>query len=218
MKNPGRDKSRATAERFEEHVKDLIDKLAKELGPVGEELRKALEKSVDEIHETLKKEGVTPDDLRRRWRSRTSEMRKALEKGGAVNKELRGAVEKSRQDVQEEWERSSKRAALCDARASPGPTSGGTQRQRAREMMPINPAKPLRKRVPRSNESVRKSRRHAARFVRSSSSCVRQTAGSSSCNGDRCNEAAPLGRPGRPFSHESLLAEAPMIRLIRRGA
>ena len=51
------DKGRETAERFEEHVKDLIEKLAKELGPVGEELRKILEKSVDDIHETLKKEG-----------------------------------------------------------------------------------------------------------------------------------------------------------------
>ena len=63
---PGKeDKGRATAERFEEHVKDVIEKLVKELGPVGEELRKILEKSVDDIHETLKKEGVAPDELRR---------------------------------------------------------------------------------------------------------------------------------------------------------
>ena len=53
------EKGRETAERFEEHVKDLIDKLAKEVGPVGEELRKILERSIDEIHETLKKDGVT---------------------------------------------------------------------------------------------------------------------------------------------------------------
>ena len=49
------DKSRATAERFEEHVKGLVEKLTKELGPVGEELRKALEKSIDQIQEQLNK-------------------------------------------------------------------------------------------------------------------------------------------------------------------
>ena len=99
------DKGRATAERFEEHVKDLIEKLAKELGPVGEELRKILEKSVDEIHETLKKEGVAPDDLRKALEKSHNEMRKGLEKGGSVNKELRETVEKSRRDLQGEWER-----------------------------------------------------------------------------------------------------------------
>ena len=40
-------------------MKDVIEKLAKEVGPVGEELRKILERSIDEIHETLKKDGVT---------------------------------------------------------------------------------------------------------------------------------------------------------------
>jgi bla regulator protein BlaR1 len=99
------DKSRATAERFEEHVKDLIEKLSKELGPVGEELRKILEKSVDDIHETIKKEGVAPEELRKALEKSHNEMRKGLEKGGSVNKELRGAVEKSRRDLQEEWER-----------------------------------------------------------------------------------------------------------------
>ena len=62
------DKGRETAERFAEHVKDLVEKLTKELGPVGDELRKILEKSIDEIHETLKKEGATPDDLRKAYK------------------------------------------------------------------------------------------------------------------------------------------------------
>jgi beta-lactamase regulating signal transducer with metallopeptidase domain len=99
------DEGRATAERFEEHVKDLIDKLAKELGPVGEELRKILEKSIDDIHETLKKEGVAPEDLRKALEKSHNEMRRSLEKGGSVNKEVRGAMEKSRRDLREEWER-----------------------------------------------------------------------------------------------------------------
>ena len=99
------DKGRETAERFEEHVKTLIETLKKELGPVGEELRKILEKSIDEIHETLKKEGVAPEELRKALEKSHNEMRKGLEKGGTVNKELREAFEKSRRDLQEEWER-----------------------------------------------------------------------------------------------------------------
>jgi beta-lactamase regulating signal transducer with metallopeptidase domain len=114
------DKGRATAERFEEHVKDVIENLVKELGPVGEELRKILEKSVDDIHETLKKEGVAPDDLRKALEKSHNEMRKGLEKGGSVNKELRETVEKSRRDLQAEWERarSELRMAMRD-RAQP---------------------------------------------------------------------------------------------------
>src|SRR5262249_40891211 len=114
------DKGRATAERFEEHVKDLIDKLAKELGPVGEELRKVLEKSIDDIHETLKKEGVAPDELLKSLEKSHHDMKKSFEKGGSVNKELRGAMEKSRREWQEEWERARKdlRMAMRD-RAQP---------------------------------------------------------------------------------------------------
>ncbi len=99
------DKSRATAERFEEHVKGLVEKLTKELGPVGEEIRKTLEKSIDEIQETLKKEGVTSDDVRKAVEKSHNEIRKAIEKGGSINKELRESMEKSRRDLQQEWER-----------------------------------------------------------------------------------------------------------------
>lgn len=99
------DKGRETAERFAEHVKELVEKLTKELGPVGDELRKILEKSIDEIHETLKKEGATSDDLRKALEKSHDEVRKGLEKGGTVNKELREAFEKSRRDLQDEWER-----------------------------------------------------------------------------------------------------------------
>jgi bla regulator protein blaR1 len=99
------DKSRATAERFEEHVKGLVEKLTKELGPVGEEIRKTLEKSIGEIQETLKKEGVTSDDVRKAVEKSHNEIRKAFEKGGSINKEVRESMEKSRRDLQQEWER-----------------------------------------------------------------------------------------------------------------
>ncbi len=112
------DKSRATAERFEEHVKGLIEKLAKDLGPVGEELRKVLEKSVDQVHESIKKENASPEDLRKALEKSHDELRKALESGGKVNRELREAVEKSRRDMQEEWERTRNelRSAVRDRR------------------------------------------------------------------------------------------------------
>jgi beta-lactamase regulating signal transducer with metallopeptidase domain/archaellum component FlaC len=102
---PRDEKSRATAERFEESLKALIEKVTRDLGPVGEELRKALEKSIAEIHEMLKKEGVTSDDLRRSLEKSHEEMRKAFEKGGTVNRELRESMEKSRRDLQQNWDR-----------------------------------------------------------------------------------------------------------------
>jgi beta-lactamase regulating signal transducer with metallopeptidase domain len=99
------DKSRATAERLESRVKELIDRLTKELGPVGEEIRKTLEKSIDEIHETIKKEGLTADDVRKAVEKSHNEIRKAFEKGGPINRELRESIEQSRRDMREEWER-----------------------------------------------------------------------------------------------------------------
>ena len=69
-------------------MKHLMDALAKELGPVGDELRSILEKSVDEIHQALKKEGLSTDDLRKALENSHDEMRKAFDKGGAIDKEL----------------------------------------------------------------------------------------------------------------------------------
>ncbi len=99
------EKSRATAERFETHVKELVEKLTKELGPVGEDIRKTLEKSIGEIHETLKKDGLTAEDVRKAVEKSHNEIRKAFEKGGTINKEVRESMEKSRRDLQEEWTR-----------------------------------------------------------------------------------------------------------------
>jgi bla regulator protein blaR1 len=99
------EKSRATAERFEAHVKELIEKLTKDLGPVGEEIRKTLEKSIDEIHETLKKDDLTAEDVRKAVEKSHNAIRKALEKGGTINKEVRESMEKSRRDLQDDWAR-----------------------------------------------------------------------------------------------------------------
>ena len=52
-----------------------------------------------------RREGVGPEEVQARFEKSYNEMRKGLEKGGSVNKELREAREKSRRDLQEEWER-----------------------------------------------------------------------------------------------------------------
>ena len=170
-------KSRATAERFEAHVKELIEKLTKELGPVGEELRKTLEKSIDEIHETLKKDGVTSDDVRKALEKSHNEMRKAFEKGGSVNKELRESMEKSRRDLQEEWERARNelRSAMRERLESRRQQERGREVEKERQRSAEGSAE--------IDESERNLRRHATRFVRSSSSCARQTGGSWKCRG-----------------------------------
>jgi beta-lactamase regulating signal transducer with metallopeptidase domain len=122
------DKGRETVERFAEHVKDLINTLTKELGPVSDELRKVLEKSVDEIHQTLKKENLTADDLRQALENSHNEMRRAFEKGGTIDKELRETWEKSRDDLRSEWERAQNdlRTAMRDRLES------SRQRERSR--------------------------------------------------------------------------------------
>jgi hypothetical protein len=96
---------RDTAERIEEILNDLIAKLGKELGPVGEEIRKALEQAVREVHESLEKEGVSVEDLRRALEKSHTRLRGAVEKGGPVNEEMRKAMERSRDDVRVARER-----------------------------------------------------------------------------------------------------------------
>jgi len=98
-------KGRDAAERLEEHVKDLIDKLGKELAPVGEEIRKALEQAVREVHQSLEKEGVSVEELRRALEKSHERLRGAVEKGGPVNEEMRKAMERSRKEMREATER-----------------------------------------------------------------------------------------------------------------
>ena len=55
--------------------------------------------------------------------------------------------------------------------------------------MPIKRILP-RKKPLRLKKSEQNSRKHAPRFARSSSNCGRPTAGSSTCNGGQCSDAA----------------------------
>ncbi len=95
------EKTRDAAERIQDRLTDLIGKLGKELGPVTEEVRKALERAVGEVHKSLEKEGVSAEDLGKALEKSQDELRKAFESGGPINKELRDAIERSRDEVQD---------------------------------------------------------------------------------------------------------------------
>ncbi|MGP0062889.1 MAG: M56 family metallopeptidase [Isosphaeraceae bacterium] len=99
------DKGRSTAERIEKQLKDLVDRLGKDVSPVGEEVRKALERSVSEIHRALEKEGMTADDLRSAVEKSREDLRKSFEPGGPVQKEMREAAERARKEMHDAMER-----------------------------------------------------------------------------------------------------------------
>jgi beta-lactamase regulating signal transducer with metallopeptidase domain len=99
------EKSREAAERFEKHVRDLIGKLVDEIGPVADEVRKAVERSVDEIRKSLDKEDLSTDDLRRALERGHDEMRRSFESGGSIDKEAREAWERARNELGEAWDR-----------------------------------------------------------------------------------------------------------------
>jgi len=94
------EKARKTAEQFAEQIKDLLEKLGKELGPVGEEVRKALERAVGEVHESLTKEDFSGEEFGKALEKSVEEVRKAFEGGGPVDRQLREAIDRSRDEVQ----------------------------------------------------------------------------------------------------------------------
>jgi BlaR1 peptidase M56 len=98
-------KGHESAERIEGDLKALKEKLGKDLDPVGELVRKSLERSLDEIHQALKKEGMTAEDLRRALEKSHRDLHESLRRGGPVEKELRDAAERARKDMQEAMDR-----------------------------------------------------------------------------------------------------------------
>ena len=94
----------SAAERIEKELKDLVEKLGKDVSPVGEQVRKALERAVGEIHQSLTKEGLTADDVRRALERSGEELRKSFERGGPVEKEMREALERAHKELQEAME------------------------------------------------------------------------------------------------------------------
>jgi beta-lactamase regulating signal transducer with metallopeptidase domain len=99
------EKRREAAKRLEDQASDLIEKLAKDFAPVGEEFRRALERAVGEVHRSLEKENASPDDLRKALEKSQDELRRALEQGGPIDHELREAWERAHREVHDAWER-----------------------------------------------------------------------------------------------------------------
>ena len=82
-------RTREATERIENELKALKEKLGKDLNPVGDEVRKSLERALAEIQQSLKKEGMTAEDLRRAVEKSRNELRESLKQGGPVEKEMR---------------------------------------------------------------------------------------------------------------------------------
>jgi bla regulator protein blaR1 len=99
-------KNRDASKRFEDSVKHLIAKIGSELGPFGDEVRQALEKSVDDLHQSLQKDKVTIDELRQSLEKSYEEIRQAFAKRGPVDNELREAWERSRGELRQELSKS----------------------------------------------------------------------------------------------------------------
>ena len=139
------DKSRDAAKRLEDQAKDLIEKLSKEFGPAGEELRKALKRAVGEVHKSLDKENPSPDDLREALEKAREEVRRALEQGGPVDSELREAWERLRKELREAWDRSRDdiRQVMC-ATGSRSPASVSESKQRKPGSGPSAPGRRLK--------------------------------------------------------------------------
>lgn len=98
------EKSREAAKRLEDQARDVVEKLTKEFGPVGDEFRKALERAVGEVHKSLEKENPSSDDLRQAFEKSQDQLRRALEQGGPIDRELREALERSRKELRDAWE------------------------------------------------------------------------------------------------------------------
>jgi hypothetical protein len=98
-------KQEESAEKLAEHLKELGARIVKDAGPVGEEIRKALEKAASEVNESLKKEGLSGEDLGRALDRAREELQRAFETGGPVEREAREAVENAREDVRRSIEK-----------------------------------------------------------------------------------------------------------------
>jgi beta-lactamase regulating signal transducer with metallopeptidase domain len=102
---PKPDQNLDIAKRFETQLKDLLDKLGKELTPVGNEVQKSLERAVGEIQKSLKKENLTAEELLKAVQKSRDELRRSFQRGGPVDSEVREALERSRKDAQEAMDR-----------------------------------------------------------------------------------------------------------------
>jgi beta-lactamase regulating signal transducer with metallopeptidase domain len=87
------------ADHLQRLLKDLVESLSKELGPVGDEILKTLDKAAREVSEALDKEGIISKDLRQALEKARDELHEAFKEGSPLNKQAQDAAEKAREDV-----------------------------------------------------------------------------------------------------------------------
>jgi hypothetical protein len=94
------------AARLEDRLKELGDRVIKELGPAGEEVRKAWDRAVARANETLEEEGFSGEGLREAIDNVRDEVSSALEEGSPIDREVRRALDRIRRELSEIGERS----------------------------------------------------------------------------------------------------------------
>jgi beta-lactamase regulating signal transducer with metallopeptidase domain/F0F1-type ATP synthase membrane subunit b/b' len=99
------DDNRPDADHLENLFKELGETLSKDLGPVGEEILKALEKATREVSDALGKEGIISKDLRQALERAGDELSQTFKEGGPLNEQARDAAEKARQDMRQAVEK-----------------------------------------------------------------------------------------------------------------
>ncbi len=92
-------KDKEVADHLERLLKDLGDSLSKDLGPVGSEFLKALDKAVKDATEVLDKEGITSKDLHQALEKARDDLHEAFKEDGPLNKQARDAAEKATEDL-----------------------------------------------------------------------------------------------------------------------
>ena len=98
------DRMEAT-DHLERLLKDLGEKLSKDIGPLGGEISKALDKAAKEVSEAIEKEGILSKGLRDALERARDELHDAFKEGGSFNQEAREAFEKARKDMSESVEK-----------------------------------------------------------------------------------------------------------------
>ena len=104
---------RDAAERLEVHLKELAERLSKDVGPFGEEVRRAIEEAAGTVNEALKKDNITSDDFREALERAGEELRRSFRSGGPVDREAREAWERAQDELRASLDR-----AREDARAA----------------------------------------------------------------------------------------------------
>jgi beta-lactamase regulating signal transducer with metallopeptidase domain len=157
-------RGREATGRIEQELKELKEKLGKDLDPVTDAVRKSLDRALEEIQQTLKKEGMTAEDLRRAVDKSRRDLQEALRRGGPVEKEVRGAAERARKDMQDAMERQMREAMRGREELKGRMEESREQQQKAAEAMRDQMRKRMEQQRQANQERQALARREAERL------------------------------------------------------